>query len=173
MPFRQGFRPLRPELGIGRERGPEQAANGYRKKLEPSGPRGIRTALSRCIQCRLFKRASAAHFLKRFSAAKWCRAKKRYFFFFLAAFFLGAFLAAAFFFFLATVRPPKKMLARSVSVTSKSLDCSERVLPEQKTKPSFVKQQVASTRENFNTPEFRKDHGSYLYTFCGYVQHES
>ncbi len=63
-----------------------------------------------------------------------CREKKRYyFFFFLAAFFLGAaFLAAAFFFFLATVRPPKKMLARSVSVTSKSLDCSEPVLPEQK-----------------------------------------
>jgi hypothetical protein len=40
---------------------------------------------------------------------------------------------------LATVRPPKKMLARSVSVTSKSLDCSEPVLPEQKNQSSLLR----------------------------------
>lgn len=58
--------------------------------------------------------------------------EESYFFFFFLAFFFGAFLAAAFFF-LATVRPPKKVSARSVSVTSKSQVAPSESHPEQKT----------------------------------------
>lgn len=83
----------------------------------------VRTALSRWVPDRSVSQRSAATSAPR---------EEAYFFFFLA-FFLGAFLAA-FFRFLATVRPPKKVSARSVSVTSKSQVCSERVLPETKPK---------------------------------------
>jgi hypothetical protein len=59
-----------------------------------------------------------------------------YFFFFFAAFLWAFFLGAAFFtaafFFLATVRPPKKVSARSVSVTSRSQLTSSESHPEQK-----------------------------------------
>jgi hypothetical protein len=84
---------------------------------------GIRTALSRCIQLPLTANLcwdSIVESLGQRQCGAKALAKRNYFFFFfLVAFFLGAaFLAAAFFFFLATVRPPKKVSARSVSVTS-------------------------------------------------------
>ena len=83
------------------------------------------------------------------SAALSALAKRNYFFFFfLSAFFLGAaFLAAAFFFFLATVRPPKKVSARSVSVTSKSRVAPSESHPEQKLKSLASKASLLYARE--------------------------
>ena len=121
----------------------------------------VRTALSRWVPDRFVSQRSAATSAPR---------EEAYFFFFLA-FFLGAFLAA-FFRFLATVRPPKKVSARSVSVTSKSLVCSERVLPE--TKPKFLRAQALFNRgEKTLTRRIQERTNYYLYTIRGIVQHET
>jgi hypothetical protein len=90
------------------------------------------------------------------------RSREGYFFFLLfLAFFLGAFFAAAFFF-LATVRPPKRVSARFVLVTSWSRVNSRESHPEQK--QAFAEHDIVVAQRRLNTLKFRKELHTFVHT---------